>query len=155
MTMTGPISDPPELTHRAELVEKHTIMADVPAWHSVPSVAVEAQLALVDDALAEARRWAEREGLELINLARVEHRLSTDQVRIGVSFDVVVGKGDLDPADARADDWRWSARMLHWRDMLANKTREGRRIVAREEAGRVVKFPGDGGVPNGPPWAGR
>ncbi|QPX62184.1 hypothetical protein PBI_INDLOVU_69 [Mycobacterium phage Indlovu] len=68
---------------------------------------------------------------------------------LGVAFDVVVGKGDID-CDQRVpgvlDRWSWSARMLWWRKVLTNGDgRQGRRLAARDDvAGRVLPGPWGG-----------
>lgn len=99
------------------------------------------------DARELAARWAEAHGLELIGV----HCLSRSNGEVGVTFDVHVGHGDID-GDQRVpgalDRWRWSARMLWWRKVFTNADgRQGRRIVAREEAGSGRVLPG--------PWGGR
>jgi len=84
-----------------------------------------------------AEAWAEREGLEIgAGRFNVLAQGAVDGPQwLGVAFDVVVGKGDIYPDDPKADDWRWSARMLHWRELLAGtgRAREGRRIVSAQE----------------------
>ncbi|UJQ86591.1 hypothetical protein SEA_PENGUINLOVER67_69 [Mycobacterium phage PenguinLover67] len=95
------------------------------------------------DNVAEARKvaeaWAEREGME-IGAGSFSVIASTNGLPIasqggwlGVSFEVTVGKGDIDPADPEADSWTWSARMHHWRRFLSGTGRIGRKIAARED----------------------
>jgi hypothetical protein len=102
---------------------------------------------LVSVAKTHAERYALAHGFEIVRLhGDVYGPLDGAAYGIGVSFDLVVGKGDI-AYDQRVpgalDAWRWSGpRMEFWR-RLFNRTngRQGRRIVARQEGeARVIPF---------------
>lgn len=86
------------------------------------------------DNVAQARlvaeAWAESQGMEI---GAGSFSVIASQAQggwLGVSFDVIVGKGDI---DAQGESWTWSARIEHWRARLA----PARRMIAAATDGKA------------------
>jgi hypothetical protein len=99
------------------LIERHTVT--IPGGHN-PRVA-----RVMTEKVA--RSYADAHGFEIAGLGAIRRADGTD----GVTFDVVVGKGD-----ANDDTWTWGGRMNYWADRL--------RIVANTSRRRIVPRPNDG-----------
>jgi hypothetical protein len=91
------------LTHAVELVEHHVIDADV------ENKSLDKIKSLHASAVAAAHAWLDENGMD----AAVTFWSRTDDygdpLRVGVAFDVVVGRS-TDPEGL----WTWSARWWHW-----------------------------------------
>ncbi|AHJ88567.1 hypothetical protein Jolie1_067 [Mycobacterium phage Julie1] len=127
------------MTHTCDLVERHRIT--IPVGATGDNVAV---------ARLHAEAWAEWNGLEIRPESfEVLASSSFDADHgeyLGVAFDVVIGKGDID-TDHRgrgaADAWTWSARFQHWRNVFNGMGRQGRLIARREDGLASVTRIGD------------
>lgn len=126
------------ITHSAELVERHDI--------TMPSAAVGGPNAAVEVAKLHAQNWADAHGMSVISVSPLSRSGGIN----GVTFDVVVGKGDIS-LDQRVpgvlDSWRWSGPRMEWWRRVFNRSdgRQGRVLAARDEQGGCV-LPG--------PWRG-
>jgi hypothetical protein len=123
---TGPTSEP-HISHTAELVERHMIV--------MPCAAVGGATEAFEIATLHAQAWAHAHGLDPEGLGAIS--LSRSGGTNGVSFDVVIGRGDID-LDQRMpgvlDRWRWSGRIDWWRRVFNRADgRQGRLLAARED----------------------
>ncbi|AYD82061.1 hypothetical protein I5G60_gp67 [Mycobacterium phage Saguaro] len=86
---------------------------------------------LIEECNARAIDWADAHGLELADIG-----VHVRGTAVGVAFDVVVGKGELD-SDQRmpgsGDRWRWSGRAQWWQHVLgaAMPGKAGRTVASR------------------------
>lgn len=144
MTTTLPETGP-LIKHTAVLSERHLVVVELPGRrHDVlPSEFPE----IVSACERRARAWADAHGLELGGLGVYSSASCEGKpARVGVSFEVVVGKGEIDADQSPAghlDRWRWSGGRLDWWRNVFNRSdqREGRKLVAREEGDNIVAFP--------------
>ena len=122
--------------HTAELVERHAIMLPLLGVRQPDHRQYTDE---VDEARRRAHDWADAHGLELIGLGETVWSGGHERgPAIGVTFGVVVGKGDISP-DQRVpgalDSWRWSGPRMKWWQALFNQAtsahRSGR-LVARQ-----------------------
>lgn len=125
----------PKVTHKCELVERHTItilIDDLPTGVN----------ARVDVAKLHAEAWSRAHGLDLIGIHVISGSgMQPGSAYNGVTFDVHVGHADIS-TDQRVpgalDTWTWSARVQWWAKLLR---RIGRPVTLATEAGRVVSGP--------------
>lgn len=128
------------VTHTSTLAERHVIT--LPAGATGDNVAV---------ARLHAEAYARARGFDLPagSIGVLSRRGKLGDEYIGVTFDVVVGKGDISP-DQRSpgvlDRWTWSGGALQWwRKVLGNGDgRQGRvlaRLDERDRGRRVVPGP--------------
>ena len=106
--MTGAIYDR-EPDHLTEIVERHEISVVV----GPQPLTEEAEAAIVSRCRALAEKWGDEQGLGLRLSSFTRMAVHDDGPAVGVSWDVVVGRGSSDP-DATGQRWRWSARWEHW-----------------------------------------
>lgn len=106
--MTGAISEH-EPDHLTEIVERHEVSVMV----GPQQLTEEARAGIIARCRAVAEQWGETNGLGL-RMSSFERLAShQDGPAVGVSWEVVVGRGSSDP-DADGQQWRWSARWEHW-----------------------------------------
>lgn len=151
------------VTHTSTLVEQHRIT--IPAGATGDNVAV---ARLHAEAYARARGFELKAGSIGVLMRNSTHP-DTPGEYLGVTFDVVVGKGDIH-LDQRVpgvlDRWTWSGPAFEWWRNILNRAdgREGRVLAAIDEngvrpyakGGRVNPRPGGVGDPNRAPgeWRG-
>ncbi|AXN53345.1 hypothetical protein PBI_THONKO_74 [Mycobacterium phage Thonko] len=137
------------LTHRSELVERHTITAAVPPWARYDfGGTIET---MHRDAVMRARIYAESQGLELLGVHRIEKGGADGTTEVGCAFNVTVARGFYDD-DHRATSWVYSARWRRWWRTFAGLDIDSRRtrrkairdVLRADTDARVIKFPEDG-----------
>lgn len=118
------------VNHTCDLVERHRIT--IPVGATGDNVAV---------ARLHAEAYARARGFEISagSMGVVQAVGGKDAGFLGVTFDVVVGKGDIH-LDQRVpgvlDRWTWSARAQHWASLLRRVfPANGGRVMARPEGG--------------------
>ena len=110
-----------------------------------------------------AAAYADARGTTLLAFSEVHHHGNRT---VGVTFDIVVGKGDIaldQSTPGLLDRWRWSGpAMQWWRKLLNGDARQGRLLARRDDLDRgrrVLPGPWRGadaltGIPadEAPPW---
>ena len=122
--------------HTAELVERHAIMLPLLGVRQPDHRQYRDE---VEEAKRRAHAWADAHGLELIGLGETVWSGGHERgPAIGVTFGVVVGKGDISldqSVPGALDSWRWSAGRLEWWRAVFNRADTARqgRLHARQE----------------------
>jgi len=129
VTTAGATSEgePDKINHAAKLVEQHRITLPVGATGDNVAVA-----RLHAEAYARARGFEIKPGsFNVLSHLSPAH----GEERIGVSFELVVGTGDIDTSQ-HTERWTWGGAIDWWRRLMGPDQPEGKLLSLVDEAGR-------------------